>query len=44
MRIYKKIVIDMETLKTINTESYEYEGEVAKCKGGDPPPPAAPRR
>lgn len=34
MRIYNKIVIDMSTLKVLEEDSYEYEGEVAECKGG----------
>lgn len=35
MRIYTKIVIDMETLKVIEAEwTDDYEGPVAECKGG----------
>ena len=33
MKIYTKVVIDMETLNTLYDESYEYEGEVALCGG-----------
>lgn len=34
MKVYTKIVIDMETLETIEEDSYEYEGPVAQCGGG----------
>ena len=33
MKIYTKVVIDMESSETIYEESYEYEGEVAYCGG-----------
>lgn len=34
MRIYTKIKIDIETLETLESESYDYAGPVAQCKGG----------
>jgi hypothetical protein len=34
MKIYTKIVIDMETLVVLETECFDYEGPVALCKGG----------
>ena len=34
MKIYEKIVIDIESGKTLLEVSYKYSGEVAKCKGG----------
>lgn len=34
MKIYTKIIIDIESLEVIEEESYDYEGEVAECKGG----------
>lgn len=34
MKIYKKFVFDMKTGKEIESESFEYDGEVALCKGG----------
>ena len=34
MKIYTKIVIDIETLETLKEESYEYEGELSLCGGG----------
>ena len=34
MRIHTKIVIDMSTYQVLEDEWYEYEGEVAQCKGG----------
>lgn len=47
MKIYKKFVFDMKTGKEIESESFEYDGEVALCGGGGkaskptytPPPP-----
>ena len=33
MKIYTKVVIDIDTLETIKEESYEYEGEIALCGG-----------
>lgn len=34
MKIYNRVVIDMTTGKTIEEDSYEYNGQVALCKGG----------
>jgi hypothetical protein len=34
MKIYDKIVIDMESGEVIEEDSHEYSGEVALCKGG----------
>ena len=34
MKVYTKVVIDMATMETEYEESYEYEGDVALCKGG----------
>ncbi len=34
MKIYTKVVIDMESLETLYEESYDYEGEMALCGGG----------
>jgi hypothetical protein len=34
MKVYNKVVIDMNTLEVIEEDSYEYEGPVALCKGG----------
>lgn len=34
MRVYTKIVIDIETGKTLEAEWYEHDGEVALVKGG----------
>ena len=34
MKIYEEIVIDMTTMEVVSEVSYEYEGEVAECKGG----------
>jgi len=33
MRIYTKVQISMKTGKVLNSESYEYDGPVAECKG-----------
>ncbi len=52
MKIYKKFVFDMKTGKELSSECYEYEGEVALCKGGGkapkptytPPPEPAPEK
>jgi len=33
-RVHTKIVIDMSTYQVLEDEWYEYEGEVAQCKGG----------
>lgn len=37
MKIYTKVVINMETLETEYTEGFEYEGELALCGGGSEP-------
>jgi hypothetical protein len=34
MKIYTKIVFDMNTMDVLEEESYEYEGEIAKCYEG----------
>ena len=34
MKIYTKVVIDIETGKMLDEESYEYDGPIAECKGG----------
>ena len=34
MKVYEKVVIDMDTLEVVEERSYEYYGEVAECKGG----------
>ena len=34
MKIYERIVIDIETGKILDEESYEYNGPIAECKGG----------
>jgi len=34
MKIYTKLTIDMRTLEVIDEESYDYNGQVAECKGG----------
>lgn len=31
MKVYTKVVVDMETLETLEEESYEYEGSIAHC-------------
>lgn len=33
-KIYTEIVFDMNTMEVVSEDSYEYEGEVAECKGG----------
>lgn len=40
MNIYTKFVFDMNTGKEIESESFEYDGEVALCKGGGKRAPA----
>lgn len=35
MKVYEKIVIDMKTLETVEEVSFEYDGPIAKCDGGD---------
>lgn len=44
MRIYSRVVIDMESLETVESEGRDYSGPVALCGGGkgstpDPAPP-----
>lgn len=34
MRIYTKIIIDIESGLIVETEGFEYDGEVARCGGG----------
>jgi len=34
MRIYNKVVLDIDTLSVIEEDSFEYFGEVAQCKDG----------
>jgi len=34
MKVYRKVVIDIETGQTISEDSYEYNGPIAECKGG----------
>lgn len=34
MKIYNKIVINMQTDEIIEEDSFEYSGEVSECKGG----------
>lgn len=34
MKVYTKIIIDMQTLEVIDEESFDYFGPVAECKGG----------
>lgn len=34
MKIYTRIVMDMTTMQVEEAESFEYQGEVAECKGG----------
>lgn len=34
MKIYTKIIIDISSGDTLYEESYEYEGDIAKCGGG----------
>lgn len=38
MQIYNEIIIDMNTGKTISEDSYEYDGPVMLCCGGDDEP------
>lgn len=42
MEIYRKIVINIETGKTVYKDSFEYPGMVAKCKGGGVSAPPKP--
>lgn len=44
MKIYERVVIDMDTLETLEAEVVEYDGPLAQCGGGkgsipDPAPP-----
>jgi len=34
MKIYSKVVVNMETLQVVEEESFEYRGPIAECKGG----------
>ena len=34
MKIYTRVVIDIQSGNTITEESFEYHGEIAECKGG----------
>jgi hypothetical protein len=34
MKVYTRVVIDMDTLETLEEESFEYRGPVAECKSG----------
>jgi len=34
MKIYNKIVLDMETWEVLEEDSFDYDGRVALCKGG----------
>ena len=34
MKIYRRVVIDIDSGKTIAEDSFEYSGPVAECKGG----------
>jgi hypothetical protein len=34
MKVYTKIVIDLETKCVVEAESFDYDGPVAECKGG----------
>ena len=46
MKIYTRIIIDFDSLRTIEADSFEYAGPVAECGGGGgksaPSVPAAP--
>lgn len=35
MKIYRKIVLDMKSGKTLEEQSFDYEGDLALCGGGD---------
>ena len=37
MKIYNKVVIDIETNEILYEDSFEYEGEIAHCGGGSEP-------
>lgn len=32
--MYERVLMDMDTMRVLEAEGYEYEGEVALCKGG----------
>ena len=34
MKIYKRIVFDMQTMKIVEENSYRYKGKLILCKGG----------
>lgn len=34
MKIYRKLVLEMRTGQVLYEDSYDHEGEIAKCKGG----------
>ena len=34
MKIYNKLIVDIETGDSIYEDSFEYNGEVSECKGG----------
>jgi len=34
MKVYRKVIIDIKTGKTLHEDSYEHDGPVAKCGGG----------
>ncbi|KKU98300.1 MAG: hypothetical protein UY28_C0004G0038 [Candidatus Amesbacteria bacterium GW2011_GWB1_48_13] len=34
MRVYIRIVVDIKSGRVLEADSYEYEGQVAECKGG----------
>ena len=38
-KIYRELVIDMQTGETLYEDSYIYEGPLALCEGADDPPP-----
>lgn len=52
MKVYTEFTFDMKTGKEISSKSFEYDGEVALCKGGGkapkqtytPPPEPAPEK
>lgn len=45
MKIYTKVVIDIETGEVLESEGFDYDGEIALCcMGGDAPKPSAEER
>lgn len=34
MKVYTKVVIDMRTFEVVESESFDYNGSIAECKGG----------